>query len=147
MFKMKLIAVSVVLLLGGSGAAFAATGHVPETVKSLVGVSQASAPQDSQNEISAAGDQYSGGGVSTVAKDKSVTGTMTLPNGKEIENHGLAVSQAAKAQQDDNGNGDQPQAQTTTGGENKEQLSTQLHQDGENGTASSQSQGSQHGRP
>ncbi|MBE0428756.1 MAG: hypothetical protein IBX61_02665 [Thermoleophilia bacterium] len=34
--------------------------------------------------------------VSEIAMDKNAKGTMTLPNGKEIENHGLAVKEAAK---------------------------------------------------
>lgn len=107
MFKLNFILATAVLLLGGSGAAFAATGHVPETVKTFIGSSTGSSVTGNQNtgtnpqtgqRKSAAEDQYSGGGVSTIAKDKSATGTMTLPNGKEIENHGLAVSEAAKAQ-------------------------------------------------
>jgi hypothetical protein len=126
MFKLKIILATAVLMLGGSGVAFAASGHVPEAVKNIVGSSTGSSvtgnpntgttPQTGQ-EKSAAEDQYSGGGVSTIAKDKSATGTMTLPNGKEIENHGLAVSQAAKAQHDDEENENQPQTQSQQGGQ------------------------------
>lgn len=153
MFKLKIILATAVLLLGGSGAAFAATGHVPEAVKNIIGSSTGSSVTGNQNtgqEKSAAEDQYSGGGVSTIAKDKSATGTMTLPNGKEIENHGLAVSQAAKAQHDEEGNGDQPQTQAQQGEDNSGNQ-TQTHENRENGASSSQPtvptpQGDQHGR-
>ena len=154
MFKLKLIVAAAVLLLGGSGAAFASTGHVPEAVKALVGASQGYGQSTSQGvHSSAVDDQYSGGGVSDIAKDKSVTGTMTLPNGKVIENHGLAVSQAAKAQHGDEGNGDPSQTQGQRGEDHSNQPPTQAHQGGENGPnlpqppVSTPQQGSQNGRP
>lgn len=160
MYKLKFILATAVLLLGGSGAAFAATGHVPDTVKTLIGSSSGSSVSGNQNtgtttqagqETSAAQDQYSGGGVSTIAQDKSATGTMTLPNGKEIDNHGLAVSQAAKAQQSDAGNADQSQTQSQQGEDNSGNQ-TQTHASGESGVPSSlptvpTPQGGQHGRP
>jgi len=152
MSKLKLILATAVLLLCGSGAAFAASGHVPEAVNNIIGSSTSSSVTGNHNtgtttqtgrETDAAEDQYSEGGVSTIAKDKSDTGTMTLPNGKEIENHGLAVSQAAKAQHDDEENEDQlenedqPQAQSHQSEDNNDNQN-QMHDNAENGTSSSQ---------
>ena len=132
MFKVKLIiSVTVLLLVAGSGVAFAAAGNLPEPVKALVGSSAASSvygDQGDQDEDDA-DDQGSGGGVSSIAKDKSATGTRTLPNGKVIENHGQAVSQAAKAQHNDDENGNEPQTDEGNG----DQSQTETEQDKDDG--------------
>ena len=163
MLKLKLILVTAVLLLGASGIAAAATGNVPEAVKSLMGNSLypgVSVDQYDCQEDCAADDQYSDGGVSAIARDKSAMGTKTLPNGKVIENHGMAVSQAAHAQYHDDGNTDpsqpggnmvppQPQNQQ---GEDNNGNEAQAHEFRGNGTSSSmptvpESRGGKHGKP
>ena len=104
MLKTKIFMATAAFLLGASGAAFAATGHVPEAVKTFMGSTTGSTvtgDQDSGPEMGAVDDQYSENEVCDIAKDKSAVGTKTLPNGKEIENHGMAVSQAARAQYHD----------------------------------------------
>ena len=163
MFKLKFILVTAVLLLGASGVAAAATGNLPEAVKSLMGSSidsSVTGDQDTGRENSAAEDQYPGGGVSAIARDKSAMGTMTLPNGKVIENHGMAVSQAAHAQYHDDENTDpsqpggnmappQPRNQQ---GEDNSGNQAQAHEIRGNGTSSSmptvpESRGGKHGKP
>lgn len=122
MFRLKLtMAVTVLLLVAGSGVAFAASGNLPEPVQSLIGNSAAlsvygdqdtDSPHQDDQDVDDADDQGSGGGVSSIARDKNAMGIKMLPNGKMIENHGQAVSQAAKAQHDDEGNGNQPQTES-----------------------------------
>ena len=144
---------AVVLLIAFSGMAFA--GVLPAPIQDSV-----SHAAEGVNIVLPTSDE---GDVSTIAKDESDTGTMTLPNGKEIENHGLAVSEAAKAQHNDEAkNGDQPQTQTQQGEDNSDNQTqthendnqTQTHENGNNETSSSQPmipmppQGShQYGRP
>ena len=54
-----------------------------------------------ESEHDAAMNQYGGDdGVSETARDKDAMGTKTLPNGNEVENHGMAVSGAAHEQGD-----------------------------------------------
>lgn len=127
MFRLKLImAATVLLLVAGSGVAFAASGNLPEPVQSLIGNSAAlsvygdqdtDSPHQDDRDVDDADDQDvddaddqdvddadgqgSGGGVSSIARDKNAMGIKMLPDGKMIENHGQAVSQAAKAQHDD----------------------------------------------
>jgi|SRR5665811_1223185 len=121
MFKVKpIMTVTVLFLVAGSGVAFAGAGNLPEPVKALIGSSAASSvygDQDDQGDQDEddADDRGSGGGVSSIAKDKSATGTKILPNGKVIENHGQAVSRAAKAQHNNEGNGNGTQAEDENG--------------------------------
>jgi hypothetical protein len=117
MFKLRLITIAALFLLGFSGVAFAATGQLPAVasgVAALAGFSGSGdgaagsqyLPADAENEGnveaddqgSASEDQYGNHeerGVSEVARDKDATETMELPNGHEVENHGLAVRKAA----------------------------------------------------
>lgn len=117
MFKLRLITIAALLLLGFSGVAFAATGQLPAVasgVAALAGFSGSGngaagsqyLPADAENkgnveaddQGSASEDQYGNHderGVSEVARDKDATETMELPNGREVENHGLAVREAA----------------------------------------------------
>ncbi|MCL6107094.1 MAG: hypothetical protein M1309_07120 [Actinobacteria bacterium] len=125
MFSGYKLAVTVAtLVLGVSGVAVAATGHLPSAVSSgvaaLTGSSQGSA--GGRTGTGAARDQYApgksisgemgnhgaatdqyGNPVSMTARDKNAMGTKTLPNGGTVENHGMAVSGAAHQQ---NGGGD-----------------------------------------
>ncbi len=125
----KLAVTAATLVLGVSGVAVAATGHLPSAVSSgvaaLTGSSQGSAggrtgtvpagkgaardqyaPGKSisgeMGNHGAAMDQY-GNPVSMTARDKNAMGTKTLPNGGTVENHGMAVSGVAHQQ---NGGGD-----------------------------------------
>ena len=142
--KLKLAMMVSGMVLGVSGAAFAATGQLPDVVKGGVaaitgsssgagilgtpttGTAATDQYGDSSGNGGAAGDQYGPGepgdkgsgnveadhdaaanqygednGVSEVARDKEATGTMTLPNGHEVENHGMAVSGAARQHDSD----------------------------------------------
>ncbi len=119
-FKLKALVVAGALVLAAGGTAYA-TGNLPvgklpsvigNGVAALNGIGTSTtighghgAAADQYGK-SAAGNQY---GVSQVARGKNDTGTMTLPNGKVIRNHGLAVRNAAR-QQAGNGNmsGDMP---------------------------------------
>ncbi len=125
----KLTITAATLVLGVSGVAVAATGHLPAAVSggvaTLTGSSQGSAGGRTGTVPAgkgAARDQYApgksisgemgnhgaamnqyGNPVSMTARDKNDMGTMTLPNGGTVENHGMAVSSAAHQQ---NGGGD-----------------------------------------
>ncbi|MHB1390142.1 MAG: hypothetical protein ACYCXF_02760 [Thermoleophilia bacterium] len=116
-FKFKLVLMASVFLLGGTGAAFAASGHVPDVLQhgsagtgTAIG-SQYGNTADNGNGAADAmnnpGDnavegQYGHGNmVSGVAHDRSATGTMELPNGNMIENHGQAVRDAAHRHESD----------------------------------------------
>ena len=125
--RLKLALMASGMVLGASGVAFAATGHVPEAVSGgLAALTGSSSGTGSQTATTATGNQYgpgapgddgngdveSGhnaamnqygddGGVSEVARNKDAMGTKTLPNGNEIENHGMAVSGAAHEQDGD----------------------------------------------
>jgi hypothetical protein len=72
--------------------------------------SETTAPEEIGDESTAEGNH--GAAVSEVARDKEAVGTKTLPNGKTIENHGMAVSAAAHAKADTS-----TEADTETGGE------------------------------
>jgi len=117
MLKIKLALLGAFLLLGTSGVAFAATGGLPDIPGAIAVVTHSQdsaadeqyAPADdpsgdvNDEAGNAAGDQYGGDGdhgsdVSDVARDRDATGTMTLPNGREVENHGMAVRDAAHEQ-------------------------------------------------
>lgn len=96
LLKTKILIMAAVILLGTSSVALAATGQLPEAVSdavnefaSLTGIRDSEPEEDGNGESGVAGD------VTDIAKDEDATGTMTLPNGKEIENHGLAVSEIA----------------------------------------------------
>ncbi len=100
LLKTKIVVMVVGLLMGSTGVALAATGQLPEAVNgvaAMVGIQGPdSGPTGDGNN--AASDQYGNQGeeVSQVAEDEDATDTMTLPNGKEIENHGLAVEEEAR---------------------------------------------------
>ncbi len=134
--KLKLAMMVSGMVLGVSGAAFAATGQLPDVVKSgVAAITGSSSGVGSQGTLTtgtstggqyggAAGNQYApgtpgdngngnaeaehdaaanqyGDDVSEVARDKGDMGTKTLPNGNEVENHGMAVSGAAHQGDDD----------------------------------------------
>ena len=100
LLKTKIVVMVVGLLLGSTGVALAATGQLPEAVNDVAAMVGIQGPEtgtagDANN---AASDQYGQQGeeVSHVAEDEDATDTMTLPNGKDIENHGLAVEEEAR---------------------------------------------------
>lgn len=96
LLKTKTIVIVAAFLLVSSGTALATTGQLPEAVGDamknlavMTGIKD-SEPQAEERDHGVAND------ATDVAKDENATGTMTLPNGKNIENHGLAVSEAAR---------------------------------------------------
>ena len=98
----KVAGLAIAGLLSVTGGAFAATGHVPNVVKdgvkAIVTTTGSSAGSVYGEDGGAAGNQYGddhGAEVREIARDKDATGTMTLPDGDEVENHGQAVRQAA----------------------------------------------------
>lgn len=133
-FKLKLVLMAAVFLLGVSGAAFAASGHLPRVLKSgPAATTTATDDQYGHRDGNAADDQYGedddaddsgdcaacgqyghGDEVSDVARDRDATETMELPNGREVENHGLAVRDVANQHESDTDTQDAP---ATTRGE------------------------------
>lgn len=115
MIKTKLIILVAALLLGTAGVAYAATGGeltgaLGSGLAALTGSSDSDGSDtDGDNDDGSTDDQDESHGddVSTVARDPEATGTKTLPNGNEIENHGLAVSEQARLH-DDDPDGDDP---------------------------------------
>ncbi len=120
-----LIAV-IISLVAASGVALASEGHLPLLPGGDDGVSVAEdaygddaggAEGDSGDDGGVDdgsvddGDSDHGSSVSEVARDKDAVGTRTLPNGKVIENHGMAVSEAAHQQGGDDGSSDDSSAQ------------------------------------
>ncbi|MHB0866537.1 MAG: hypothetical protein ACYC6B_04895 [Thermoleophilia bacterium] len=115
-FKLKLVLMASVFLLGVTGAAFGASGHLPDVLKNgSAGVGTAIGSQYGNHDGDATDDQYGEGDemdepgdnaaegqyghgdmVSDVARDRDATGTMELPNGHMIENHGQAVRDVAR---------------------------------------------------
>lgn len=124
MFKLKLIVIALGLLLT-TGSVALASGRTPELVDkvidkagSMVGIDSREDAEDAdtgwydgdvnKGDVDEPGDvpdKNDANPVSEIARDESATGTMTLPNGREIENHGLDVSDLA-TQQGDNAFGE-----------------------------------------
>lgn len=129
-FKLKLVLMAAVFLLGVTGVAFAASGHLPEVLKNgpaavttttdgQYGDRDGNAVDDQYGENdhadesgdSVAGGQYGHGDeVSGVAQDRDATETMELPNDREVENHGQAVRDAANQHESDGNAQDPPTA-------------------------------------
>ncbi|HDY69886.1 MAG TPA: hypothetical protein ENH54_03005 [Actinobacteria bacterium] len=100
LLKTKIVVMVVGLLMGSTGVALAATGQLPEAVDNVAAMVGIQSPDGG-----AAADQYGSQGeeVARVAGDEDATDTMTLPDGEEIENHGLAVEEEAREHDDVSG--------------------------------------------
>lgn len=127
-FKLKLVLMASVFLLGVTGAAFGASGHLPDVLKNgSAGVGTAIGSQYGNHDGDAVDEQYGNGDemnqpgdnaaegqyghgdmVSDVARDRDATGTMELPNGHMIENHGQAVRDVARQHESETQTQDAP---------------------------------------